>query len=162
MQVCGKAGAHNEKPGNFSSQAPGVVYLGPHSDAQYTCMYTYIGQWLYSIHVLDIGCIVYKYYYIMAAQCRVCIYRIFAVQYTYIRYVVIVDLLVEMWQSPWMVEFSRNSLKLSIVFFKIVNAKIFTFICTQSLQLFKFKVLKGDLKNFNVQLLLRSGGILSF
>ena len=37
----------------------------------------------------------------------------------------LVDLLVEMWESPWMVELSRNSFKLSIMIcLPMVNIKI--------------------------------------
>ena len=37
----------------------------------------------------------------------------------------LVDLLVEMWESPWMVELSRNSFKLSIIIcLPMVNIKI--------------------------------------
>ena len=54
----------------------------------------------------------------------------------------LVDLLVEIWQSPWMVEFSRNSLKLSIACLGILA----TFLCTPCVK-YKYNLLNPKVWN---------------
>ena len=57
----------------------------------------------------------------------------------------LVDLLVEIWESPWMVELSRNSFKLFIMpCLPIFNIKIW---CKESTQLLKEKGHKKREKN---------------